>query len=167
MALCASITPKQKKLRWITRWYFSFEKEFVQPPWILGEWDLEVHGELLVQMENEGHKVCKFHCYIKGPLAMMYTFPWEGHTQHARWDWSLFLASPNFITFLFIMYFGRFLIVGLPRIYTYFMLLMYFYFFLWLLHFQNKLFCTMKNSEHNRHNSLSIPRPLKLLQIWL
>ncbi len=152
-------------MRWITRWYFSFEKKFVQPPWILGEWDLEVHHELVVQVEYERHRVCKFHCCVKEPLAMMFTFPWEGHTQHARWDWSFFLASPNYITFLFIMYFGRFLIVGLQRIYTYLMLLMYFYFYFLTITFPIYIyiyiyiFCTMKNSEHNRHNSLSTPPP--------
>jgi hypothetical protein len=94
---------------------------------------------------------------------MMFTFPWEGHTQHARWDWNLFLVSPNYITFLFIMYFGRFRIVGLPRIYIYLMLLMYFYFIFLTITFPKKnYFCTMKNSEHNRHNSLSTP-PLQTI----
>jgi hypothetical protein len=126
-------------LRWITRWYFSFEKEFVQPPWILREWDLEVHHELVEQVEYKGHQVCKFHCCVKGPLAMMFTFPWKGHTQHARWNWSLFLASPNYITFLFTMYFGRFLIASLRRIYTYLMLLMYFYIFSLIITFPKKI----------------------------
>jgi hypothetical protein len=153
-------------LRWISRWYLSFEKEFVPLPWILKEWDLEVYHELVVQVEYEGHQICKSHCCFKGPLAMMFTFPWEGHSQNARWDWNLFLVSPNYITFLFIMYFGRFRIVGLARIYTYLMLLMYNFYFLTITFPKKKYFCTMKNSEHNRHNSLFTP-PLQTITIWL
>jgi hypothetical protein len=62
----------------------------------------------------------------------------HGHTQHARWNWSHFLASPNYITFLFIMYFWKVSNCWLTKDLhlSYWCIFM---FFLWLLHFQKKI----------------------------
>jgi hypothetical protein len=147
-------------LRWIARWYFSFEKEFVPPPWILKEWDLEVDHELVVQVEYEGPQECKFHCCIKEPLAMIFTFPWEEHTQQARWDWEPLFSFPKLhnISFHHVLWkvFNCWLTKDLHLSYVIDVL---FYFIFTTTFPKNIYFCTMKNSEHNRDNSLSTPPP--------